>query len=177
MRTPKNALPRERGPSGAATSTFLAWMGQPMKADFALILQGLCLRLGALPTIWCPEVFDGRWLLKQVRRMPELGPCTPEEDQPGRCSCVSGTTKTLPAKQPCPPSGLQPPTPLHGPDPDLNESKGNPGSGLEISVAGGPRRLCPAHARSPPLDNQRAFSPQTKEAPHETAPGSQQLPH
>lgn len=67
----------------------------------------------------------------------------PQRTGPGQGSCVSGPTKTLPAKQPCPQSSLPPPTPLNGPDPDLNESKGNPGSGPKISVAWRPRAPAP----------------------------------
>lgn len=139
---------------------------------------------GSMPTTRCFAYHF--WCLKVLSLMaagfrntsgacPSPGPA-PQRTGPGRGSCVSGPTKTFPAKQPCPQSGLPPPTPLNGPDPDLNESKGNPGSGPKISVAWRPRRPCPADASSPHHDNQGAFSLQTKEAPHETTPGSQ-LPH
>lgn len=106
---------------------------------------------GSMPTTRCFAYHF--WRLKVLSLMaagfrdtsgvcPSPGPA-PQRTGPGQGSCVSGPTKTLPAKQPCPQSGLPPPTPLNGPDPDLNESKGNPGSGPKISVAWRPRAPAP----------------------------------
>lgn len=44
---PKVAALPWRGPLGIQRPLLLAWKGQPVKADFVLIAQGLCLQLGA----------------------------------------------------------------------------------------------------------------------------------